>query len=206
MTRSLAIAAILAVLLGLAVSFGTLILCWGPLVEAAKQREAAPTLIPKDWDFWTLESGTLSEELLKERKAVQERANDLDTWQKQLETEKAELIRVREQIEAIRDEIDKTVITLMDSEKPNIKALSRSYAAMKPPQAVAIFRKTNDEIVVKILSLMKPDTVAIILAEMASEARTAQGQSDETMGSARAARITEMMRLIKKENSKKETP
>ena len=206
MTRSLALAATLAVLLGLAVSFGTVILCWGPLVEAAKQREAVPTLIPKDWDFWTLESGTLSEELLKERKAVQERANDLDTWQKQLETEKAELIRVREQIEAIRDEIDKTVITLMDAEKPNIKALSRSYAAMKPPQAIAIFRKTNDEIVVKILSLMKPDTVAIILAEMASEANNAQGQSDETMGSARAARITEMMRLIKKENSKKEAP
>ena len=206
MGRSFAIVALLAALLGLAVAFGTLYVRWIPLAEAVKQQAAASALVSKDWDFWTLEIGTLSEDLLKERLAVRERDKDLSAWQKQLEAEKAELVRVREQIEAIRDEINKTVVTLMDAEKPNIKSLSRSYAAMKAPQAAAIFRKTNDDIIVKILSLMKPETVAKILSEMASEANTAQGPPDETMGSERAARITEMLRLLKQENPKEGAP
>ncbi|MEI6035171.1 MAG: hypothetical protein WCS65_12950 [Verrucomicrobiae bacterium] len=210
MNRSIAIAAVVAALLGVAVASGILVLRWGSLMEEANERAAVPKLVPRDWDFWTLESGTLSEELLKERQAVRDRGKDLDVWQKQLETEKAELVRVREQIEAIRNEINKTVITLMEAEKPNLKSLSRSYAIMKAPQAVAIFRKTNDDIIVKILALMKPDTVAAILAEMSTQANAApspaKGPPDETIGSARAARITEMLRLLKQENPKKETP
>lgn len=206
MSRSFAIAATVAALLGLAVAFGTLFVRWIPLAEAFKLRASAPVLVPKDWDFWTTEIGSLSEDLLKERQAVREKEKDLAAWQKQIETEKAELVRAREEIEAIRDEINKTVITLMDAEKPNIKSLSRSYAAMKAPQAAAIFRKTNDDIIVKILSLMKPDTVAKILSEMASETNAAQNPPDETLGTARAARITEMLRLLKQENSKEGTP
>jgi flagellar motility protein MotE (MotC chaperone) len=210
MSRSFAIVATLAVLLGLAVAFGTLFVRWIPLAEAFKQRAtasaSAPALVPKSWDFWTLEIGKLSEDLLKERQAVHEREKDLAAWQKQLETEKTELVRVREQIEAIRDEIDKTVITLMEAEKPNIKSLSRSYAAMKATQAAAIFRKTNDDIIVKILSLMKPDIVAKILSEMASETNAAPSPAGEITGSARAARITEMLRLLKQENPKAGTP
>ena len=184
-----------------------------PLVEALKQQqqqeEETASFVPKNWDFWTLEIGALSEELVKERQALRDRAKDLDIWQKQLEAEKGELVRVREQVGAIRDEIDKAVVTLLEAEKPNLKALSKSYAIMKPPQAVAIFRKTNDDIIVKLLSLMKPDMVASILSEMSAESKDPKdpkGGPDETTGSARAARITEMLRLLKQENSKKETP
>ena len=208
MTKSTAIAAIVSCLLGFAVTFGLLFLSWGPLVESLKppQEPQAPVVTPKNWDFWTLEIGALSEELLKERQALRNRSKDLDIWQKQLETEKAELVRVREQIQSIRDEIDKSVVTLLEAEKPNLKALSKSYAIMKAPQAVAIFRKTNDDIIVKILSLMKPDTVATILAEMSAEAKDPKASPDEISGSARAARITEMLRLLKQESAKKETP
>ena len=211
MSKSLVIAAALSCLLGFAVAFGLLFLSWTPLLESLKQQQeaAAPAVVPKNWDFWTLEIGALSEELLKERQSLRDRSKDLDIWKKQLETEKGELARVREQIEAIRDEIDKSVVTLLEAEKPNLKALSKSYATMKPPQAVAIFRKTNDDIIVKILSLMKPDMVAAILSEMSAESKEPKdpkGQPDETTGSARAARITEMLRLLKQENSKKETP
>jgi flagellar motility protein MotE (MotC chaperone) len=206
MSRSFAIVAMLAALLGLTAAFVTLFVRWIPLTEAFKKRAVVPVLVSKDWDFWTLEISKLSEDLLKERQAVRERDKDLSAWQKQLETEKAELVHVREQIEAIRDEINKTVVTLMDAEKPNLKSLSRSYATMKPPQAVAIFRKMNDDIIVKILSLMKPETVAKILSEMASEANAAQSPTDETTGSARAARITELLRLLKQENPKAGTP
>jgi hypothetical protein len=48
--------------------------------------------------------------------------------------------------------------------------------------------------------------VAKILSEMAQEATPAQGPPDETTGSARAARITEMLRLLKQENPKAGTP
>jgi len=212
MTRSLAIAAALSCLLGFAVAFGLLYFRWMPLVESLKQQqqeEETASFVPKNWDFWTLEIGALSEELVKERQALRDRAKDLDIWQKQLEAEKGELVRVREQVGAIRDEIDKAVVTLLEAEKPNLKALSKSYAIMKPPQAVAIFRKTNDDIIVKILSLMKPDMVASILSEMSADSKDPKdpkGGPDETTGSARAARITEMLRLLKQENSKKETP
>ena len=221
MNRNFAIVAALSGLLGFAVAFSLLSMRWTPLVEALQQQrvEAAPppVVVAKNWDFWTLEIGALSEELLKERQALRSRTKDLDTWQKQLETEKGELVRVREQIEAIRDEINKSVVTLMEAEKPNLKALSKSYSIMKPPQAVAIFRKTNDDIVVKILSLMKPDMVAAILAQMSADTPEAKGpaakgqpdtkgSSEETTGNARAARITEMLRLLKQETAKKETP
>ncbi len=206
MSRSFIFVAILAVLFGLAAAFGTLILRWLPLAEALKQKNSTPELVPRDWDFWTTESGTLSEDLRKERQAVRERAKDLDAWQKQIEAEKAELVRVREQIQGIRDEINKTVITLMEAEKPNLKSLSKSYAIMKAPQAVAIFKETNDDIIVKILSLMKPETIAKILAEMSSEPALPGVQPDATSGSAKAARITEMLRLLKQENTNTEIP
>jgi hypothetical protein len=215
MNKLFPIAVILAAILGFAAAFGTLMLRWSPLIETSKKQPDIPSLKPKDWDFWTLESNSLSEELLKERKLLKERAKDLDAWQQKLAAEKAELIRVREQIEAIRKEIDQTVITLMEAERPNLKSLSRSYSAMKAAQAVAIFRKTNDDIIVKILSLMKPDTVALILSEMASDANTSprpQGgnatanPAEEMDGSTRAARITEMLRLLKQENLKQQTP
>ena len=206
MNRSFILIAILAGLFGLVAAFGTLILRWQHVAGALKQSNVVPELAPRDWDFWTSETGTLSEELRKERLAVAERAKDLDAWQKQIEAEKAELVSVREQIQAIRDEIDKTAITLLEAEKPNLKSLSRSYASMKAPQAAAIFKKTNDDIVVKILSLMKPETTAKILAEMSLESTLPGAPPDEISGAARAARITEMLRLLKQENIKKDNP
>jgi hypothetical protein len=56
--------------------------------------------------------------------------------------------------------------------------------------------------VVKILSLMKPDIVAAILSEMAAEPPPPKGAPEETLGAARAARITEMLRLLKQETPK----
>jgi Mg/Co/Ni transporter MgtE len=94
----------------------------------------------------------------------------------------------------------------MEAEKPNLKSLSLTFAAMKSPQVEAIFRETGDDMIVKILSLMKPDNVAKILSQMASETEADRGQPDETTGPARAARITEKLRLLKQEKSKTNDP
>jgi hypothetical protein len=77
MIRSFIFITLGAVLLGLMVAFGTLLFRWIPLAQTLQPRTPPPVLVSRDWDFWTLEIGSLSEDLLKERKALSERDKEL---------------------------------------------------------------------------------------------------------------------------------
>lgn len=201
MNKLVIILAAVACLLGIGAAVGTLVMRWNKLIELKNAPEKEPEVFANDWNFWTLEISLLSEELRKERESIGKKKAELDTLEKRLQAERAELLRVRQQIEDIRDEIQKSVVTLLESEKPNLKSLSRSYSAMKPSEAVEIIQNLNDEMIVKILSLMKPNVVAAILTQL-----SASSSKDPSLpkGSERAARITEKLRLLK-DTEKKET-
>lgn len=199
MNKSVIILAALACLIGIGAAVGTLVMRWGQLIALKNAPEKELEIPANDWNFWTLEMSVLSEELRKERDAIGKKKAELDTLEKRLQAEKAELLRVRQQIEDIRDEIQNSVVTLLESEKPNLKSLSRSYSAMKPAEAVEILQNLNDEMIVKLLSLMKPNVTAAILAQLSTANNT---DPSKPKGSERAARITEKLRLLKDQEKK----
>ncbi len=199
MLRSTWFLAVVAVVLGVGASVATLMMRMGTITEATP--EAAPTVIPefgappalpkaRNWDFWTDEVQTLVNELKAKRQELDARAKDLDAYAERLSTEKQELVKVRSELEGLRDELDKFVPVIQQSETVNLKTLSKTYAAMKPSQAVSIMSEMDDATIVKLLALMKPEGMAAVFQEMA---RPAGGMA------ARAARISDQIRLLKKQ-------
>jgi len=93
----------------------------------------------------------------------------------------------------MRQELDARVVEVAENERDNLKKLVQTYMVMPPPSAVLILRELDEDTVVKILSNMKADRVALILGEMA---RVVDKSSDEPP-SRRAARISDKLRLMK---------
>ena len=186
--------AVLAVILGVVTCAGTLLMRLQTVSHETQVavHTAVEEAKPKDWDFWTTEIQTLSSELKAQRQLLDSKARDLDAYAERLKAEKQELVRVRSELEAMRDDLDKTIPVLQASETGNVKSLAKTYAAMKPAQAVSILGEMDDQSIVKLLAVMKPDNVASIFQEMA---RTTGGMQ------ARAARISDQLRLLKKQTA-----
>lgn len=163
--------AIAAALLGIAAGPGW---CWhrisGPLAQAiAARRQLAVDQAAKQetrrahgWDFWTIEMENLASELTDAKSRLRDREGELDKRSARLAAEKQELERVRVEIEGMRREIDDRVIAIRADEAKNLRSLAQTYSNLTPKGAVAIIREMDDTTVVKILYLMKPDTVGPI--------------------------------------------
>ena len=105
--------------------------------------------------------------------------------------EEKELAKVRADIEHLRREIADKVIEIAADESKNLRALSLTYANLTPRAAVAIFKEMDDATAVKILSLMKAETIGPIFEEMAKTAG-----ADGALAR-RAAMLSEKLRLMK---------
>lgn len=143
------------------------------------------------WDFWTIEIDGLAAELKDEKARLRQQADALNQRSARLDSEQQELAKVRAEIEGMRAEINRKVIEITADEAKNLKGLAQTYATLSPKGAVAIFREMDDTTAVKILSLMKSDTVGPIFEEMA---RT---QGPDGPLSRRAALLSEKLRLMK---------
>ena len=152
--------------------------------EEAKQPE-------KPWDFWTIEMENLSSELREEKARLKQREDILKQGEDRLASEKMELEKTRKQLESLRTSIDQRLIEVSEGEMANLKKLSQTYSAINPKAALSIFKEMDDTLVVKLLSLMKTDTVKLILEEMSR-----QSVSDPAIAK-RAAALSEKLRLIK---------
>lgn len=184
--------------LGVALSVGLgVALSWRALstvvahVAATPAEEAKSELKRKGWDFWTIEMDNLSNELKEERNRLRKQAEMLDQRAARLTAEEKEFAKLRADVEALRREIGEKVVEVTADEAKNIRALSLTYAALTPRGAVAIFKEMDDATAVKILSLMKPDTVGPIFEEM-SRSGTAEAPLAR-----RAAVLSEKLRLMK---------
>ena len=165
-----------------------------PLVEAAAAVPAHPEpveLKKKGWDFWTIEIENLSNELKEERNRMRKQAEALEQRAARLAAEEKEFAKLRANIEALRKEIADKVIEITADEAKNLRALAQTYATLTPRAAVTILRELDDTTAVKILALMKPDTVGPIFEEM-SKPSASDGQLAR-----RAAMLSEKLRLIK---------
>ena len=188
----------LLVMLGLVLGVGTsLAIFWSAssrfVVNAAAAHADAEVakLPPKPWDFWTIEMESLANDLRDERGRIKLRDDQLAQREARLNAEQQELEKTRKQIEEIRAAIDQRLIEVTDGEAANLKKLAVTYGALTPKSAVAIFREMDDTTLVKLFSLMKPDTVGPIFEEMGKQSAT-----DANIAK-RAALLSERLRLIK---------
>lgn len=165
------------------------------VMEQVPENTAPP---PKLWSFKSDEIEQLVTELKAEKQKLETRETDIGKLSAQLQTEKTELEKVRDDIKAMREEMSKAIPEVQEAEVKNLKTLSQTYSTLTPQAAVAIFREMDEQMSVKILSMMKTDKVGAILQEMAR-----QQDKDENMAK-RAARISDKLRLLKP--LKKETP
>lgn len=157
---------------------------------------------PPVWGFHTDAIEEAATEL-KESKAVFEARNrELSALQAQILSEKQEVEKVKQDVERLRKELDARVVEVQENEKGNLKLLAQTYTAMQPAAAASILREMDEDVVVKIFSLMKNDKVGLLLGELARPVAGDRG-GDESPAK-RAARISDKIRLMK--GLKKEVP
>lgn len=186
--------AILGLLSGTVVGLGWFWRAANVLVEHAVQARPAPLEAEgkhQGWDFWTIEIDGLSSELKEERARLRQQAETLNQRAARLASEQQELAKVRQEIESLRAEINRKVIEITADEMKNIRALAQTYTGLSPKGAVAIIREMDDTTVVKILSLMKPESVGAIFEEMA------KSTGPDGPLARRAAALSEKLRLMK---------
>jgi len=189
---------LILVVLGLALGAGTMIyMVWKTSEKiiaksvAAKAAAATTNKIDKPWDFWTIEMENLAADLKEEKLRLKQREDALTAREARVAVEQQELEKTRKQIENLRGAIDLRLIEVTEGEMANLKRLAQSYSALSARSTVAIFKEMDDTTCVKLLAMMKPETVAVVLEEM-----TRQAASDPTLAK-RAATLSEKLRLIK---------
>lgn len=160
--------------------------------EAAAAAAAAPP--PPVWGFKTGAIDELMTELKNERQNLLEEQKDLAALSSQVTSERQEIERVKQEVARMRQELEARIVEVAENERDNLKKLVTTYTAMPPTNAVLIFRELDEDTVVKILSAMKPDRVALILGEMA---RIVDKDRADEPPSRRAARISDKLRLMK---------
>jgi flagellar motility protein MotE (MotC chaperone) len=188
-----AVVATLGLVFGLAAGLGWF---WraGELIAAHAAAAHAATAKKQQapgWDFWTIEIDNLAAELKGEKERLHKHAEQLDLRAARLAAEQQELDKVRTELERMRKQISDRIIEISADEAKNLKTLATTYSNLTPRAAVAIIKELDDNTAVKILSLMKPETVSPIFEEMS---RTAS--IDGTMAR-RVAVLSEKLRLMK---------
>ncbi len=188
-----AVIAALGLCLSLAVGIGWFWRAGDVLVAhvAAVRAAAAKQQKAQGWDFWTIEIDNLASELKDEKERLRKLSEQLDLRAARLAAEQQELDKVRAELDRMRKEIADRVIEINADEMKNLKALAATYANLTPRAAVAIIRELDDVTAVKILSLMKADTISPIFEEMSRTAGT-----DGTLAR-RVAVLSEKLRLMK---------
>lgn len=192
--RSTWFVAIVALLLGVGLQTFVLLshvddLGAAALAEAAAARHTPPSRI--DWDFLSPEIEQLHQELQERLTAVGRREEDLQDYEKRLQAERAEIEKLKREIETVREDLSTRLIEIETSESKNLKTLAATYSNMEPTAALVIFSEMDDEMVVKILAFMKPDQVGPILGMMA------QTKDGEGSLAGRAAALSYKLRLLR---------
>ena len=156
-----------------------------PLPSRQKLAEMVRPIGPS-WDFVNPEIDQLIAELKMEKKAVQERQQQLDDLDTRLHTERAELGQVIQSVRQLQSEFDKAVLRVQDEETGNLKKLAKVYAAMTPETAANVLEQLDNQAIVKIMLYLKDGETAAILEAMAKKSEA---------DARRTAQISEQIRL-----------
>jgi len=147
-----------------------------------------------NWYFKTEEIDKYVDELKQRETELDEREASLKNLEAHLAVEREELEELKTEIERRHKKLSDEIMIVRKNEINNLRTLANSYSNITPAAAVAIFEEMDDALVVKIISLMKPDVVALILEELAKN-----GVNDPA-SIKRAAQLSEELRLHYKED------
>lgn len=187
---------VLAVALALGVSTG---LGWfmqiaKPLIAEARAARAKAADVGKPeapWGFWTLEIENLASDLKEEKAVYKKRMEELKQREERLNAERDELAKQRQQLEALRNDINNRIVSIQTDEIKNLKSLVVTYSSLTPKAVLTYFKEMDDNMVVKLLSLMKNDVQTALFEEMSKQAAT------DPVIARRAATLTEKLRLLR---------
>ncbi|HVU15739.1 MAG TPA: hypothetical protein VHD32_02355 [Candidatus Didemnitutus sp.] len=143
------------------------------------------------WDFWTVEVDNLASELRDEKVRLHKQGELLEQRAARLDAEQKELEKIRSNVESMEKEIADKVVEIRADEAKNLRSLAQTYTNLTPHAAVAIVKEMDDNTVVKIFSLMKPDVLAPIFEEMSKTT------DKDGLLARRAAILSEKIRLLK---------
>lgn len=175
-----------------------------PVVNSMPETNEGPS-----WIFRAGEIEALALDLQAERSSFsKKRAENMEATAR-MRAEMDELKRLRKDIEAYEVEIAKKrdefedykksfmskVIDIQENEMKNLKTLAGTYASLTPVAAVSVFKEMDDQAAVKILSQMKPETVAAIFEEM-SKTPEAVGSKDGKTLARKVAEWSDKMRAL----------
>jgi flagellar motility protein MotE (MotC chaperone) len=173
--------------LGAVVYLVATVLFWQKPIPPAREKLAElVNAIGPSWDFNNPEADLLITELKLEKKAVEQRQQQLDDLATRLNTERAEVGQVIQSVRKLQAEFDKAVLRVKDDEKDNLKKLAKLYGAMSPDVAASVLEQLDNEAIVKIMLFLKNEETAAIL-----EAIAKKGDAE----SRRTAQISEQIRL-----------
>jgi flagellar motility protein MotE (MotC chaperone) len=163
------------------------VLFWQKPVLPARHKlsEIVASMVPS-WDFNNPEADLLISELKVEKKAVEQRAQQLDDLATRLNTERAEVGQVIQSVRQLQGDFDKAVLRVKGEETGNLKKLAKIYAAMSPDTAASVLEQLDNEAIVKIMLFLKDGETAAILEAMAKKGEPA---------ARRTAQISEQIRL-----------
>jgi flagellar motility protein MotE (MotC chaperone) len=161
----------LASLIGAFLYLGTTALMWRlPATPDPGSAEVPPaTAADATLDFRNPELDLLVEELKQEKEALAKRQTQLNELAERLRIERLELAQVTQRVHYAASQFDSNVVRVLDEEQTNLKKLARTYAAMSPEGAAAVFRQMEEETLLKILALMKDAETAPILESIAKQ-------------------------------------
>ena len=126
---------------------------------------------------------------------LDERQARLVSYEVQLKSDREEIEAIKKDVEEMRETLLKDVVEVEEWERKNLKILADTYGNLDPDATVSIFKELDDATVAKIMRFMKPDTIGEILQEMAM-----QGGGNEALIK-RAAKLSNMLRLSKDESA-----
>lgn len=145
------------------------------------------------------EAKEMLERLKAEKKKWEEKSALLEGREKACQEQAQTVATAEKAVLALQQQMDKKfkemTIEITESEKKNLRQLAKIYGQMRPEDAAPIVKGLEDDMVVKVLSLMKERQAGMILA--------AYAKTDEK-SARRAGEISDKMRkVVATEDSRK---
>lgn len=157
-----------------------------PAAHGEVSAEEYTALKNTPWDFNIPDMDRLIKELHEEKERLNRRSKELDDLYARIQTERAELTTVTQQVFQLQAEFNQVVTYVKEQEAANQKKLAKTYAAMAPEDAALIMKQMDDDRIVRMLMFMNEEETAKILSVLAKP-----GPEDAR----RAAMLSERLRL-----------
>lgn len=162
-----------------------------PAAAATAEASAEPEVPVPSWVYKNPEVDQLVSELKTEREAVKAREKELQELATRLAVERQEIGTITQRVAFIQAEIERSMVRIKDDEAVNLKRLAKVYVSMSPEAAAKIIAEFQDDVAVKVFSLMKESETAPIL-EIISKTGEAAVR--------RVALISDRLRLVSSSN------